>query len=230
MTNISSKKIEMIGKAREILLAPVHQDKYIFEAVTETAFWDFYSSTFYKYSPLDLFFLEESLYTENESKKLKLINNENSADCLQDNLLLKDASSGFIVAMFRGWQKSYDNYYMQFTAVHEEYRRRGIYTAIIDRVIDYTREMGFARVSSCHSPFNNPVLIAKLKKEFMITAMDIDPALGTNIWLCYFHNLELKKAFEVRCGHITFSNKLFISSMGTAESLSMKIMESKLPS
>lgn len=91
---------------------------------------------------------------------------------------------GIVIAMMRGWQKSFDSYYMQFTAVHTEFRKQGIYSELIDRVLSYTKDLGFSRVLSCHAPFNNTVLIAKLKKDFKIIGMDIDAALGINVWLC----------------------------------------------
>src|SRR5437773_12010992 len=101
-----------------------------------------------------------------------------------------------------------------------QYRNKGIYSEIINRVLNYTKILGFYRVLSCHAPFNNAVLIAKLKKDFKIIGMDIDAALGINVWLCYFHNEELKRAFEFRCGSMTFSKILYDASLGTAEKLS----------
>ena len=116
---------------------------------------------------------------------------------------------------------------MQFTAVHTDYRKQGIYSGIIDRVLSYTKLLGFSRVLSCHAPFNNAVLIAKLKKDFKVIGIDVDAALGNNIWLCYFHNEELKKAFEFRCGNLTFSKKLSDASLGTVERLCAVIREAK---
>ena len=116
---------------------------------------------------------------------------------------------------------------MQFTVVHTDYRKQGIYSEIIDRVLNYTKSLGFSRVLSCHAPFNNAVLVAKLKKDFKIIGMDVDAALGINVWLCYFHNEELKRAFEFRCGNIEFSKKLSEASLGTAEKLCQAISEAK---
>lgn len=146
------------------------------------------------------------------------MNNPIANILIEDNYLLVD-SKNKVIAMIRGWQKSFDSYYMQFTAVHSNYRKKGIYSEIIDRVLAYTKMLGFSRVLSCHAPFNNAVLIAKLKKDFKIIGMDIDAALGINVLLCYFHNKDLKKAFEFRCGNIIFSEKLNAASLGTAEKL-----------
>lgn len=64
-------------------------------------------------------------------------------------------------------------------------------------------------------------------KDFKIISMDIDAALGINVWLCYFHNEELKKAFEFRCGNLIFSKKLSAASLGTADKLGEIIKEAK---
>ena len=214
----NNDRLELIKNAREKSFTQSILEKYYFESVPRDKFWDVYSNDFHVHSPLDLFFEEDKLRSNIESDKLKLINEPSNQHLLEDNFLLVDAGKN-VIAMIRGWQKSFDTYYMQFTAVHKEYRRKGIYSLLIDRVLEYTHLLGFSRVLSCHAPFNNAVIIAKLKKDFNIIGMDIDAALGTNIWLCYFHNAELKRAFEFRCGNITFSKNLFSASLGTAEKL-----------
>lgn len=201
-------------------------DQYYFEKISEDELWKFYEENFYMHYPLDVFFSEEELRSDKENNNLQLLNDLNITSQLKDSLLIKDKANDVVVAVFHGWQKNFDSYYMQFTAVHQNYRKKGIYSALIDRILSYTKELGFCLVLSCHSPFNNSVLIAKLKKDFKIIGMDIDAALGTNIWLCYFHNEDLKHAFEFRCGHIKFSKKLFSASLGTAEKLYKEIEKS----
>ena len=225
----SNQRAELIKNAREKTFTQPILEKYYFESVPIDKFWNFYGTDFYVHSPLDLFFEEEKLRSDYESEKLELLNAPSVPSFIEDNFLLSNRD-GTVIAMMRGWQKNFDTYYMQFTAVHKDYRKGGIYSSLIDRVLEYTKLLGFSRVLSCHAPYNNAVLIAKLKKDFKIIGMDIDAALGTNIWLCYFHNEDLKKAFEFRCGKITFSEKLFTSSLGTAESLGQVINKSKISS
>jgi len=222
----SIDRVELINKAREASFTQPIFEKYIFQRMPIQAFWDVYANEFHKHAPLDLFFEEERLRSTSESEKLNILNEPLTNISIEDNYLLLNSDKKPI-AMVRGWQKSFDSYYMQFTAVHTDYRKQGIYSEIVDRVLSYTNSLGFSRVLSCHAPFNNAVLIAKLKKGFKIIGMDIDPALGNNVWLCYFHNEELKKAFEFRCGDIIFSKKLFDASLGTAEKLCQTISEAE---
>jgi len=212
----SNDRNRLIQNAREKSFIQPIKNKYIFKRMRTDDFWDVYAKYFHKHSPLDLFFEEEKLRSKHEFENLKILNE--SFKLLEDNYLLLD-DLGNVIAMMRGWQKNYDSYYMQFTAVHSHYRKNGIYSELIDRVLNYTMILGFSRVLSCHAPFNNAVLIAKLKKDFKIIGIDTDPALGINIWLCYFHNKELKRAFEFRCGSLTFSEALRSSSLGTVEML-----------
>jgi len=219
-------RVELIENARKVSFTKPIFEKYNFKRMSTQEFWNEYDNNFHIHAPLDLFFEEEKLRSESESEKLNLLNKPVADNLLEDNYLLLDSDKKTI-AMIRGWQKTFDSYYMQFTAVNTDYRKQGIYSAIIDRVLSYTKILGFSRVLSCHAPFNNAVLIAKLKKDFKFIGMDIDAALGINVLLCYFHNEELKKAFEFRCGNMTFSQKLGFASLGTAEKLCKVMNEAK---
>ncbi len=212
------ERLEFINNARDKSFTKPILDVFNFRRSSTQDFWDVYINEFHVHSPLDVFFDEEKLRSDKENDRLNLLNHPNTSTLIEDNYLLVDVNNKAI-AMIRGWQKNFDSYYMQFTAVHTDYRKKGIYSAIVDRILDYTKMLGFSRVLSCHAPFNNAVLIAKLKKDFKIIGMDVDAALGINVLLCYFHNENLKKAFEFRCGNITFSKKLMEASLGTAKKL-----------
>ena len=68
-------------------------------------------------------------------------------------------------------------------AVHPDYRRRGIYRAVIERVLETTRELGFTSVVSNHAPGNNPAIIAKLSLGFRIDRLELDALHGPSLWL-----------------------------------------------
>ena len=67
-----------------------------------------------------------------------------------------------VAAVYRGEQLDGYTYMTSHAAVHLDYRRRGIYRAVIERVLETTRELGFASVVSNHAPGNDPAIIAKL--------------------------------------------------------------------
>lgn len=214
----NDERIIFINDVRDKSFTQPIFGQFNFRRSSTQDFWDVYINDFHIHSPLDVFFEEEKLRSDKENDMLNLLNAPAASTLIEDNYLLVDANNK-VIAMIRGWQKNYDSYYMQFTAVHTDYRKKGIYSAIVDRVLAYTKMLGFSRVLSCHALFNNAVLIAKLKKDFKIIGMDVDAALGINVLLCYFHNEDMKKAFEFRCGNLTFSEKLHTASLGTAEKL-----------
>src|SRR5579862_2120667 len=174
--NNNDARNKLIQSARENSFTQPIQSKFTLKRMNTDEFWDVYAKDFHKHSPLDLFFEEEKLRSNSESERLNLLNAPIADTLIEDSYLLLDSNEK-VIAMIRGWQKTFDSYYMHFTAVHTDYRKLGIYSEIINRVLAYTKQLGFSRILSCHAPFNNAVLIAKLKKDFKIISMEVDAAL-----------------------------------------------------
>ena len=105
-----------------------------------------------------------------------------------------------VVAVYRGEQLDGHTYSTSHAAVHPDYRRRGIYRALIERVLAMTRELGFASVVSSHAPSNNPAIIAKLSLGFRIDRLEIDALHGPCLWLRYYHDPDELAAYEFRNG------------------------------
>lgn len=221
-----NKSHDLIKNARKEAFNKPLLNQYNIEICPhEKDIWCFYDRDKYAYFPLDLYFPEEQMWTKLQEKNLKLLNESNPSH--KDNILIRDKKTKQVIGLFHGYQKGVSSYYMQTTLIHRDFRRKGIYSSLLDRILIYTKALGFCRVLSNHSPCNNPVLIAKLKKDFKIISLDVDGESGVNIWLCYFHNQELKQAFEFRCGHVTFSEKLYSASYGTAELLYKELKSAK---
>lgn len=211
---------ERVNKARAQAFGSLLLDSYSIEFVTEEKLWRSYIPELFAYYPRDLFFMRDELLQNAALKRLQMLKKAIlPAFQIQDNILIKDKKNGTVVALYHGWQKDYDSYCMQVTSVHRDYRRKGIYSSLLDRIIEYTKILGFNTVLSYHAPSNNAVLIAKLKKNFKITSLEISGEYGINLWLCYFHDKELERAYEFRCGQIDFSQQMFQASQGTAEIL-----------
>ena len=68
-----------------------------------------------------------------------------------------------------------DMYRQQHAIVHPDWRRRGIYSEITRRLVAFAAELGYLRVQSEHSPYNNAILIAKLRAGFHVTASTSTP-------------------------------------------------------
>lgn len=216
----SVTKTAFINEARSKVFTESLYNRYNFEILEEQSqLWAHFDSETFSYAPHDLYFAQQEFMNDTQQQKLILLSGNDTGFTLQDSLLIRDTKNAQVVALYHGWQKSFDSYYMQSSFVHKDYRRQHIYSALLDRILEYTKILGFNQILSCHSPNNNAIIIAKLKKDFKIIGMDVDPYLGTNVWLSYFHNDDLKCAFAFRCSHIAFSKKLAAASQGTAELL-----------
>src|SRR5687768_12110530 len=68
-----------------------------------------------------------------------------------------------------GYQESAETFYMCNSAVFEAHRRKGLYAAAMNAVLDEALAQGFQRIYSRHHTTNNAVIIPKLKAGFVIT-------------------------------------------------------------
>ena len=120
----------------------------------------------------------------------------------RQRLTLGVFDNGVMVGWSFGWQLSMDAsaFYMANSCVLESHRRRGLYQAMLERVLALTKEMGFQLVSSRHLAGNNPILIAKLKAGFQIAGLELSEVHGSLVRLRYFHNPVRREAYQVRTG------------------------------
>jgi ribosomal protein S18 acetylase RimI-like enzyme len=105
---------------------------------------------------------------------------------------------------FVGWhigeQSSATEFYMRNSGILPAYRRRGLYTAMIARVLCDVSELGFQVVTSRHTAVNNAVIIPKLKLGFVITGIEVSDQFGTLVKLSYFTNPMRREVLAFRCG------------------------------
>jgi|GEM_PF-1633190 len=210
-------KEEHIHTARKKFFSEPLLAHYSIQWVSEEILWQSFSPEQYLFKPSDLYFEPKKLLNSTQRAKLELL--KLGQDYMTDSILVKDPATETAVLLYHGYQKSFDSYYMQFSAVHPDYRNKGIYSAFLRCMLGYTEQLGFSTVLSCHSPANNAVLIAKLKQGFKISSMEIDGHMGLNVWLTYFHNKTLEQAFLMRAGHICFDQAMADASYGTAKQL-----------
>jgi len=101
-----------------------------------------------------------------------------------------------------GWQDSGTTFFMGASIILPEYRRKGLYSKLIEKVLEITNLKGFQTVTSCHIVTNNPVIIAKLKHGFSISSLEMDAVHGALVRLSYHHNALLKAAAKFRAGAV----------------------------
>jgi ribosomal-protein-serine acetyltransferase len=99
-----------------------------------------------------------------------------------------------------GYQDSYDSFFMVNSAILTEHRGRGLYSRLLEYLLEKIKPKGFQRIWSLHNLTNNPVIIAKLKRGFYITGVELSETYGTSARLTHFTNKDRIKALEFRAG------------------------------
>ncbi|XXY45467.1 GNAT family N-acetyltransferase [Sorangium sp. So ce269] len=175
-------------------------------------YWALHEVELRRHFPAEVFFDLRALSGEEGERARARLAASEGAQRLADFWVARDGEA--VVAMFSGQQKDNETYRMWHSIVHPAYRRRGLYAEIVQRLLAYTRELGFDYVVSEHAPSNNAVLIAKLKAGFRIVAMEIDAAVGPGVNLRYFHNEAHLRAYEFRCGLARLDERLVGAGYG----------------
>jgi hypothetical protein len=105
---------------------------------------------------------------------------------------------------FIGWsfgrQESAEKYYMVSTAILPQHQGKGIYSALLPRILRTVQCEGFQIVYSRHVATNNQVLVQKLKAGFVITGIELSDVFGVLVHLSYFFNPIRRKVLDVRVG------------------------------
>jgi GNAT superfamily N-acetyltransferase len=105
---------------------------------------------------------------------------------------------------FIGWssgrQESAEKYHMVSTAILPQHQGKGIYSALLPRILGVLQHEGFQVVYSRHVATNNQILVPKLKAGFVITGVELSDAFGVLVHLSYFFNPLRRKVLDVRAG------------------------------
>lgn len=105
-----------------------------------------------------------------------------------------------LVGWHYGYEINNDAYYMQNSAILEEYRGQGLYTKLLEAVIDKLAEEGFQEITSTHHPHNAAVLIPKLKKGFFISGIQFNERFRSLVEMKYIYNENRRKAYFKNLG------------------------------
>lgn len=99
-----------------------------------------------------------------------------------------------------GWQQTAEKFYMVNTGILKEHRGRGIYTALLPKILELTKTEGFQIVYGRHNMTNNAVIIPKLRAGFQITGFEVSDSYGSLVYLSYYFNPTRRKALDFRVG------------------------------
>jgi ribosomal protein S18 acetylase RimI-like enzyme len=115
---------------------------------------------------------------------------------LEHRLLLMDGPD--VVGAYWGQQQTFGRYYMVNSVVHPGWQRRGIYRALLARVMAAAAASGFREVYSRHRADNNAVIVPKLQAGFAIAGFEIAPRYGLLVHLRWYPGEGMRQAFEYR--------------------------------
>lgn len=108
-----------------------------------------------------------------------------------------------VVGAYWGMQETWQRYYMVYSVVHRDWQGRGLYKALLARVVAAATDAGFREIYSRHGADNNAILVPKLKAGFTIAAMEVAPRFGLLVHLRYYpgHGMRLLASHRVDGGH-----------------------------
>ena len=105
-----------------------------------------------------------------------------------------------LVGLSWGASESKSRFHQHISLVAPEYRRQGIYSKMLLKMLELTSE--YDEVDSSHQLFNNAVIQAKLKHDFYIIGIDQSVMIGPRLKMRYFHNKTLLNLMRFRVGVI----------------------------
>ena len=103
-----------------------------------------------------------------------------------------------IIGAYWGQQETSFRYYMVYSVVHRAWQGRGLYKALLARVIAAATASGFREIYSRHRADNNAILVPKLKLGFAISSFEITPRFGLLVHLRYYPSEGLRALFQHR--------------------------------
>lgn len=141
------------------------------------------------------------MLSEGEVDKINSLR-KNIKDKLEICLGVFDAKENFIGWSW-GFQDSSASFYMANSAILEKYRRKGLYTKLVEKMVEQVTEHGFQLIYSRHCATNNSVIIPKLKAGFVISKMEMDDIFGVLIHLHYYPNKTRRRIMDYRSGQLS---------------------------
>lgn len=179
-------------------MTPVHIiDDYYFREATLEEFAPFFRENRSKIFSETTTMVIEDWMDQEEKDKLRELDH-----LLRDRYQLRVfiMRGDEIIGWHMGRQIEAESYYMANTALFPEYQGKGIYSALLPKLLEVFRDKGFQKVTSRHLASNNTVLVPKLKADFAITGFEVDERFGMLVLLTYIFNDKRRKAYEFRVG------------------------------
>jgi GNAT superfamily N-acetyltransferase len=115
---------------------------------------------------------------------------------LQHRMLFE--TGGEIIGGYWGQQETFARYYMTVSVFRPEWRGRGLYRELLERVTAAVAASGFREIHSRHRADNNAILVPKLRAGWVIAAFEVAPRWGLTVHLRKYLVDGLTLAHEYR--------------------------------
>jgi GNAT superfamily N-acetyltransferase len=103
-----------------------------------------------------------------------------------------------LVGWTQGYRQGKSEFHMLNSGVAGTARRTGVYSALVEGVLDHARAQGYARVTSCHAASNAAVLIAKLRLGFQLSGFEYLEVYGPLAQLTFIVGEERRRLYNAR--------------------------------
>ena len=170
---------------------PINYGQYTIESVSSEEYYIEQSKIFSKVFP------STSGYTPDlsENKKLMACSNEYKK-IHSEKFLIK--YKGKTVGWSQGEMEDFETFSMRSTGILPKHQGKGIYTEFLKVFESYIFKLGYARISSQHSPANATVLSLKLKNKYVVVGQEFHERWGVLIKLVKFSSKKRYDYFQKR--------------------------------
>jgi RimJ/RimL family protein N-acetyltransferase len=201
------------GEAHERHFGGRILDRYRLEEVDADAYWDIHERQLREHFPPEAYFDLHAIAGEERVARWDRLAESIGCSPLAYHWLIRDPD-GALAGEVAVRQRDASTFELYHVNLHPAHRGQGLYADLLRRVLAFAEELGFSTTVSVHGPGNNPVLIAHLRAGFRIVTIEVNAQYGPAVQLTYFHDPDLLRAFEFRCGLATMNDRLHAAGTG----------------
>ena len=103
-----------------------------------------------------------------------------------------------LVGWTQGFRVGSNQFHMLNSGVAIAERRSGVYSQLVQAVLDHAQSHGYSTVRSLHIAHNTPVIVAKLRLGFFIAGFEYSEVYGPLVQLKYLIGEQRRSLYQAR--------------------------------
>jgi ribosomal protein S18 acetylase RimI-like enzyme len=103
-----------------------------------------------------------------------------------------------LVGWTEGFRVGSNQFHMLNSGVAVAERRTGVYSQLVQAVLDHAKSHGYSTVRSLHVATNTPVIVAKLRLGFFIAGFEYSEVYGPLVQLKYLVGEQRRRLYRAR--------------------------------